>query len=83
MTSLPSASTIDNERREEYEDERWEERRQSDQMKSRVPTLVDVVRDDMKSNDQFDMFVICIVNHDRLLFAKKKVSLVLFLKKLI
>src|SRR3984957_6836059 len=37
----------------------------------------------MKSNDQFGMFVICIINHDRLLFAKKKVSLVLFLKKLI
>ena len=52
-------------------------------MKSQVPTLVDVVRDDMKSNDQFSMFVIYIVNHDRLLFAKKKVSLVLFLKKLI
>jgi hypothetical protein len=33
MTSLPSASTIDNERREEYEDERREDRWQSDQTK--------------------------------------------------
>ena len=41
-------------------------------MKSRVPALVDVVQDDMKSNDQFGMFVICIINHDWLLFAKKK-----------
>ena len=33
MTSLPSASTNDNERREEYEDKRREDRWQSDQMK--------------------------------------------------
>ena len=33
MTSLPSASTIDNERREEYEDEKREDRWQSDQTK--------------------------------------------------
>ena len=33
MTSLPSASTIDNERREKYEDEKREDRWQSDQIK--------------------------------------------------